>query len=423
MAASSRRLEISTRNHADTKSKHEIKMKKVAAVLIMLAAPCAAQTTVPGQPIVPLGFCQMGSSALGSAAKLSANSTIPVGATMVYLQAESANVRYREDSAAPTTAIGNLILSGNSGIFYNGSIKALQFIAVFSLFGTELWTLSPAEALSSLQNSDGRRPSNHFIVALVDNCSNHALNSGGFIIHEGIQIGGLLDSIPAGANCRHIVCTDVLTQDVLVAGSAEIGWIDGLNCYSIHPVVRDCRSCMHQGNILNAAGKSSVSYGDVLRYLSRLPCSLSYFRQLDIHQTTKNVSNDGWILGKSALNERMSCHLINIENSLAVQFDSTEPATEENKLFRERDDFAKISLLSERIGCSGICPDHYKFWKKFIRQKRSVPHRNISGKACLDSKDASRNEGHFAWTGHGWNLNVLIIKHTRYLWNGRRYCA
>jgi hypothetical protein len=31
-------------------------MKKIAAALIMLAAPCAAQTTVPGQPIVPLSF-------------------------------------------------------------------------------------------------------------------------------------------------------------------------------------------------------------------------------------------------------------------------------------------------------------------------------------------------------------------------------
>jgi hypothetical protein len=29
---------------------------KIAAVLIMLIAPCAAQTTVFGQPIVPLGF-------------------------------------------------------------------------------------------------------------------------------------------------------------------------------------------------------------------------------------------------------------------------------------------------------------------------------------------------------------------------------
>jgi hypothetical protein len=31
-------------------------MKKIAAVLIMLAALCAAQRTVSGQPIVPLGF-------------------------------------------------------------------------------------------------------------------------------------------------------------------------------------------------------------------------------------------------------------------------------------------------------------------------------------------------------------------------------
>jgi hypothetical protein len=103
-------------------------MKKIAVVLIMLAAPCAAQTTVPGQPIVPLGYCQIGSSALGSAAKLSANCTIPVGATMAYLQAESADVRYRDDGAAPTTAVGSLILGGNPGIFYNGPLGALQFI-------------------------------------------------------------------------------------------------------------------------------------------------------------------------------------------------------------------------------------------------------------------------------------------------------
>lgn len=103
-------------------------MRKIAAILIMLAAPAAAQTTVPGQPIVPLGFCQVSAEALASAVSLSTACTIPAGATMAWLQAETANVRYRDDGAAPTASIGNLVLSGNPGIFYNGSIKALQFI-------------------------------------------------------------------------------------------------------------------------------------------------------------------------------------------------------------------------------------------------------------------------------------------------------
>jgi hypothetical protein len=58
-------------------------MKMVAAVLIMLAAPCAAQTTVPGQPIVPLGYCQIPAGT--SAVKLSTACNIPAGATMAWL--------------------------------------------------------------------------------------------------------------------------------------------------------------------------------------------------------------------------------------------------------------------------------------------------------------------------------------------------
>ena len=103
-------------------------MKKVAAVLIMLAAPCAAQTTVPGQPIVPLGYCQIPAATLASAVKLLTACSIPAGATMARLQAETANVRYRDDGAAPTASIGSLILAGNAGIFYSGSLGALQFI-------------------------------------------------------------------------------------------------------------------------------------------------------------------------------------------------------------------------------------------------------------------------------------------------------
>jgi hypothetical protein len=103
-------------------------MTKVAAVLVMLAVPCAAQTTVPGAPIVPLGFCQIPALTLASAVKLSTACNIPAGATMAYLQAETANVRYRDDGQAPSSSVGSLVLSGNPGLFYNGSLGALQFI-------------------------------------------------------------------------------------------------------------------------------------------------------------------------------------------------------------------------------------------------------------------------------------------------------
>lgn len=70
---------------------------------------------------------------------LSANSTsssasltsggIPPNATMVSLQAETANVRYRDDGGAPTSSIGSIIVSGQNPMPYNGTLSALQFIA------------------------------------------------------------------------------------------------------------------------------------------------------------------------------------------------------------------------------------------------------------------------------------------------------
>ena len=178
-----------------------------AAVVVGLLASASAQTTVPGQPIVPLGYCQLSASQLGSAVAVSqcvrasftasagsssnllvvtsvtgvikvgdallsgtgitagttvlnqvsgttggagtytisaANTASSAGATsggipadaqgrpatMAWLQAETADVRYRDDGAAPTAAIGNLVVHGIPGIFYAGTLSQLQFIAV-----------------------------------------------------------------------------------------------------------------------------------------------------------------------------------------------------------------------------------------------------------------------------------------------------
>ena len=55
---------------------------------------------------------------------------IPPGATMAFLQAETADIRYRDDGGAPTASIGNLLVHGIPGIFYAGTLAQLQFIAL-----------------------------------------------------------------------------------------------------------------------------------------------------------------------------------------------------------------------------------------------------------------------------------------------------
>jgi hypothetical protein len=68
-------------------------------------------------------------SAANTASSASATSGgIPPQATMVMLQAETANVRYRDDGGAPTNAIGMLIVSGQNPMLYTGSLSSLQFI-------------------------------------------------------------------------------------------------------------------------------------------------------------------------------------------------------------------------------------------------------------------------------------------------------
>jgi hypothetical protein len=181
----------------------KIKMKQIAlaaAVSALLSGPALSQTTVPGQPIVPLGDCQLSATQLGSAVGLNdcvrasftasagspstqlvvtsvtgiilpgdqivsgtgltagtqivsqvngtpggagtyilsaANTAssapvtsggIPPGATMAFLQAEVADVRYRDDGAAPTTSIGNMVVHGIPGLFYAGTLSRIQFV-------------------------------------------------------------------------------------------------------------------------------------------------------------------------------------------------------------------------------------------------------------------------------------------------------
>jgi hypothetical protein len=54
---------------------------------------------------------------------------IPPGANMALLQAEVANIRWRDDGAAPTTAIGMLLIFGQIPMLYSGTLSNMQFIA------------------------------------------------------------------------------------------------------------------------------------------------------------------------------------------------------------------------------------------------------------------------------------------------------
>lgn len=99
------------------------------AICAMLAGPALAQTAVPGQPIVPLGYCQIAAVTLATSTPLSSCSGgIPTGATIAVLQSETAPIRYRDDGVAPTSSSGMLLVNG-AGVFYPGTLSKLRFIA------------------------------------------------------------------------------------------------------------------------------------------------------------------------------------------------------------------------------------------------------------------------------------------------------
>lgn len=96
----------------------------------------AAATAQPG----PLGrgsYVQI--TSLSAAVALSASfpagtGTIPGGGTytdfnVALIQAETQNVRWRDDGTAPTTTVGHILAAGES-MFYEGDMNNLKFIEV-----------------------------------------------------------------------------------------------------------------------------------------------------------------------------------------------------------------------------------------------------------------------------------------------------
>lgn len=65
---------------------------------------------------------------------------IPSTATMVYMEAETADVRYRDDGGAPSASVGMIVVHGAGGsVFYTGTLSALRFIL---LSGSPLLNIS-----------------------------------------------------------------------------------------------------------------------------------------------------------------------------------------------------------------------------------------------------------------------------------------
>lgn len=99
------------------------------------SVPFMAVQTLDGKAVptadaalVPLGYAQANvSTAVTLAAAYGA--AIPTGARLVYLQPESCDLRWRDDGAAPTTAIGRRIYQGTD-YPYNGALAALRLASI-----------------------------------------------------------------------------------------------------------------------------------------------------------------------------------------------------------------------------------------------------------------------------------------------------
>lgn len=92
-----------------------------------LVGNASAQVAVPGQPLVPLGYCQL--TSIDAAAALTACSGgIPAGSTYAIITAEAQAIRYRDDAVNPTTTVGMPVAVG-APFFYAGTLSKVRVIS------------------------------------------------------------------------------------------------------------------------------------------------------------------------------------------------------------------------------------------------------------------------------------------------------
>lgn len=97
-----------------------------AAVASMSAWPSAAQVSVPGQPLVPLGYCQL--TSIDASTLLSSCAGFPATATLALIQPEAQAIRYRDDGTAPLAGVGYPLAVGAS-LLYAGTLSKVRVIS------------------------------------------------------------------------------------------------------------------------------------------------------------------------------------------------------------------------------------------------------------------------------------------------------
>jgi hypothetical protein len=75
-----------------------------------------------------LGYLQI--TSLSSAVTLTGANAPPSGATYAVIQAETADVRWRDDGTAPTSSVGMPLYAGAGNAIFLGSIYTAQFIQI-----------------------------------------------------------------------------------------------------------------------------------------------------------------------------------------------------------------------------------------------------------------------------------------------------
>ena len=79
-------------------------------------------------PTNPAGLTALGYQQITSLASATAL-TVPVGATVAVIQAESQSIRWRDDGTNPTTSVG-MVLSAGESVFFTGSLSTFKAIEV-----------------------------------------------------------------------------------------------------------------------------------------------------------------------------------------------------------------------------------------------------------------------------------------------------
>lgn len=92
-------------------------------IVTPVAVDADGDTRIVDGGIVPLGYQQL--TALTASTAL----TVPAGARLALIQADGADLRWRDDGVDPTATVG-MILRMDSELVYNGDLAALRVIAI-----------------------------------------------------------------------------------------------------------------------------------------------------------------------------------------------------------------------------------------------------------------------------------------------------